>query len=61
MSGIFYKCIHVIKMYQQIYLLFLLIFYANFSYAYKPVVLLHGIMTGNESMVLIEDRVKEVS
>lgn len=32
-----------------------------FTLAYKPVILLHGIMTGYETMELIKSRIQEVS
>lgn len=31
------------------------------SVAYKPVVLIHGILTGAESMLVIEEEIKRVS
>lgn len=34
--------------------------YFSFVHSYKPVVLLHGIMTGAEIMELIKNRIQEV-
>lgn len=36
------------------------LFLINISSSYKPVILLHGIMTGAESMKIIEDLIQEV-
>lgn len=38
----------------------LLMCIVQFTGAYKPVVLLHGIMTGNESMSIIRNRIEEL-
>lgn len=37
------------------------LFLINVSSSYKPVILLHGILTGAESMKTIEDLIQEVS
>lgn len=37
------------------------LFLINISSSYKPVILLHGILTGAESMKTIEDLIQEVS
>lgn len=37
------------------------LFILNNVQSYKPVVLIHGIMTGGESMVLIEEEIRRVS
>lgn len=40
---------------------FVVICFSSLVVAYKPVVLLHGILTGSESMELIKSRIEEVS
>lgn len=42
-------------------MLFILIVIINFAISYKPVILIHGIMTGSGSMEMIGHRIKEVS
>lgn len=37
------------------------LYIANLAYCYKPVILLHGILTGFESMEIIKARIEEVS
>lgn len=43
------------------FLMLVLLFTLCDSKKYKPVVLLHGILTGNDSMVTIRDRILEVT
>lgn len=44
----------------KLFLLVLLFTFCDCSKKYKPVVLLHGILTGNDSMFNIRDRILEV-
>lgn len=45
----------------KIVLLLLVLFVVCDAKKYKPVVLLHGILTGNDTMINIRDRILEVS
>lgn len=45
---------------RSVLLIFVLIFVTTLVESYKAVVLLHGIMTGADSMKIIEGRIKEV-
>lgn len=45
---------------RSVLLIFVLVFVTTFVESYKAVVILHGIMTGADSMKIIEDRIKEV-
>lgn len=38
-----------------------ILFYLPLVVSYKPVILLHGVMTGFDSMELIKSRIEEVS
>lgn len=45
---------------KDVLLLWIVFTVISATHAYKPVVLLHGILTGSDSMVKIGDRIKEV-
>lgn len=46
---------------KKLFVVVLLVFAVCNAKKYKPVVLLHGILTGNDSMMNIRDRILEVT